>query len=335
MFSGLEDMLRTGKYSDLTIRCEGEDVKVHRVIVCSPSKVLSAAVDGGFKEADTFVIELHDEHLSTLRRALSFLYTKDYDVSPYEEEQDTKPVMASETDHGEANSSLVVCETPQTTAATILEASSHTTIPETNHTHGTRPDLFVHADVYAFGDKYDISGLKDLAAAKFKECFIGLDPSSTKDFHQLVREVYHSTPRSDDGLRKTIVECCGQHINDLLTTSSFQEMVYNTEGSGLDLLREVVRLNDEFVLDLSTKTQGLQSTVISLETDKAQLTYSCTNAKRDYHNLDERLDEAIARATKVKCCRNCKKDFGASFDRGSGMPNSKIFLRCNGCGCKH
>lgn len=38
-----------GKFTDFTLICEGERIEVHRVMVCSHSKVLRAACTGSFK----------------------------------------------------------------------------------------------------------------------------------------------------------------------------------------------------------------------------------------------------------------------------------------------
>lgn len=45
----LSEVMKSGKYSDLTFVCDGDEFKVHKVIVCPQSDVLSAAVDGSFK----------------------------------------------------------------------------------------------------------------------------------------------------------------------------------------------------------------------------------------------------------------------------------------------
>ena len=37
------------KYCDLTLECEGQEFKVHRVVVCYQSPVLAAACDGKFQ----------------------------------------------------------------------------------------------------------------------------------------------------------------------------------------------------------------------------------------------------------------------------------------------
>ncbi|KAI9701781.1 MAG: hypothetical protein M1836_001125 [Candelina mexicana] len=335
MSYGLGTMLETGKYSDLTLRCHGEDFRVHRAVVCAASKVIGAAIDGGFKEAGTSVYVLRDEDPGTLRRALAFLYNKDYHVISDGKGCDTESAIAQEVQQSSGNTDPKVDESHATDPGPPLDAPSQTATQDTGHTLNSRPDLFAHVKVYAFGDKYDISGLKNLAAAKFKECFIGLNSSFIEDFHTLVQDVYQSTPPSDRGLRTTIIECCGQNLDSLLAIPSFQELLRNIDGFALDLLQEVVQQLDELQKRLSRNTQELQSEAASLELEKDQITNSYTAANRDYHNLDARLDEAIARARRIKCCRHCGKDFGSSFDRGSGMPNSKIILRCDNCACKH
>ena len=41
--------MESGEYSDLTILCEDQKFSVHKVVVCSQSKVLAAAMKRGFK----------------------------------------------------------------------------------------------------------------------------------------------------------------------------------------------------------------------------------------------------------------------------------------------
>lgn len=42
-------VMESGEYSDLTILCEDQNFSVHKVVVCSQSKVLAAAMKKGFK----------------------------------------------------------------------------------------------------------------------------------------------------------------------------------------------------------------------------------------------------------------------------------------------
>ena len=49
----MDNLLANGKYSDLTISCEGIDFKVHRAIICSQSTFFDAAANSGFKVGST------------------------------------------------------------------------------------------------------------------------------------------------------------------------------------------------------------------------------------------------------------------------------------------
>ncbi|KAG0646595.1 hypothetical protein D0Z07_7566 [Hyphodiscus hymeniophilus] len=74
----LPELYKSGRYSDMTVKCQGREWKVHRNIVCSQSKPLAAALDGNFEEASTGVINLDDDELETVERALFFLYNSNY-----------------------------------------------------------------------------------------------------------------------------------------------------------------------------------------------------------------------------------------------------------------
>jgi len=71
-------MLKSGRYSDLTIKCGESVFKVHRNIICLRSKPLAAAVDGNFKEGVTKVIELEEEEPPIVERMVQFMYNRDY-----------------------------------------------------------------------------------------------------------------------------------------------------------------------------------------------------------------------------------------------------------------
>ncbi|RAL66523.1 hypothetical protein DID88_006213 [Monilinia fructigena] len=91
-----------GKYSDLIIKCQERELKVHRAIVCSQSKPLAAAVDNGFKEATTGVINLEDDEPEVVEYMIEFLYHGTYliiapkknklNAATLEEEEEIAPI---------------------------------------------------------------------------------------------------------------------------------------------------------------------------------------------------------------------------------------------------
>jgi hypothetical protein len=45
----ISQLLHSPEYSDLTLQCQGREFKVHKVVVCTQSRVLAAAVQGEFE----------------------------------------------------------------------------------------------------------------------------------------------------------------------------------------------------------------------------------------------------------------------------------------------
>lgn len=41
-------LMRSGQYSDVTLVCQGKEFKIHKLVVCSQSPVIAAALRGEF-----------------------------------------------------------------------------------------------------------------------------------------------------------------------------------------------------------------------------------------------------------------------------------------------
>lgn len=76
----LAQMLQTGAYSDITIKCGGSEFKCHRNIVCIQSNVFAAAFDGEFKESKEAMMKLEDDDEGAVRKMMEFFYKEDYTV---------------------------------------------------------------------------------------------------------------------------------------------------------------------------------------------------------------------------------------------------------------
>ncbi|KAH7147901.1 hypothetical protein DER46DRAFT_629941 [Fusarium sp. MPI-SDFR-AT-0072] len=133
----LEDRLRmqkareSGEFTDFAFVCEGQAIKVHKIIVCGQSTAFQKACTGKFKvplvakhtcmptdkaqEASSGIYDLNDHPLDIVNRMVEYLYTGTY--------------------------------------ATPDDA-----------------DLLTHATMFTLADKYGIGGLQELAIKKYLEC---------------------------------------------------------------------------------------------------------------------------------------------------------------------
>ena len=79
LVEGTTSLLKSEKYSDLTITTQARSFKVHKAIVCTQSKVFAAMSDSGFRETSTSNLLLEDDDPATVERMVTFFYTGDYD----------------------------------------------------------------------------------------------------------------------------------------------------------------------------------------------------------------------------------------------------------------
>ncbi|GKU07565.1 kelch 21 [Fusarium langsethiae] len=71
---------KKGEFTDFTFICEGGDIKVHKVIICSQSTVFRAACAGQFKESLSGTYNLMSDQPDMVQLMVDYLYTGDYSV---------------------------------------------------------------------------------------------------------------------------------------------------------------------------------------------------------------------------------------------------------------
>ncbi|KAF4442454.1 Kelch-like protein 21 [Fusarium austroafricanum] len=76
----LDRARETGEFTDFTFACNGRNIQVHKVIICTQSPVFRAACAGPFKEAISGTYDLTSHQPDMIQLMVDYLYTGDYSV---------------------------------------------------------------------------------------------------------------------------------------------------------------------------------------------------------------------------------------------------------------
>ncbi|KAK8145657.1 hypothetical protein G3M48_004178 [Beauveria asiatica] len=73
-----------GLFRDLQLLCDGQIIDVHKIIICSYSPVLFAALSGPYQEQDEGVYEIKDSSYPIVLGMVEFMYKGTYKVSNHD-----------------------------------------------------------------------------------------------------------------------------------------------------------------------------------------------------------------------------------------------------------
>jgi hypothetical protein len=131
------------------------------------------------------------------------------------------------------------------------------------------PSLLNNVLVYAIAEKYGIAELKEMAKAKFQGRARSL--LSTKEFPEIIRELYRSTPSSDRGLRDIVSQVCAQQGRIIIDSPCLNAIIVEIGEFGLDLLREVLKYENRRVKKEVTKNTALKEELNEKEDETLEL----------------------------------------------------------------
>jgi hypothetical protein len=95
--------------------------------------------------------------------------------------------------------------------------------------------IIEHAKVFAIAVKYQINGLRDFAASKFKDAATAYWKHD--DFAHSFYIAYGSTPEEVTELRETVLDIAHQHLDDLEHEPKFETAFCNIPGLAFALLK--------------------------------------------------------------------------------------------------
>ncbi|SCO82805.1 uncharacterized protein FRV6_07018 [Fusarium oxysporum] len=150
--SFLLHLVGSGESSDFTLICKDREFKLHQVIVCPQSPVISAALRSGFEETTSKVVNVNEFDVATVQSMVTFLYTGDYELAPETE----KPVQVKDRDEKSEDGEV---HSDQDKISVDSFASSKETEDK------TAEKIISHLRVNAIADYYSIAKLGKLSTS--------------------------------------------------------------------------------------------------------------------------------------------------------------------------
>jgi hypothetical protein len=98
---------------------------------------------------------------------------------------------------------------------------------------GSSSQLLTHSKIYEVAEKYEVTGLKELAREKFNRgCKLFWN---TSDFHIAARHAFSTTPENDGGLRNLVSRTIAEHIQ-LAQKPEIRTLLMQFNGLALGVL---------------------------------------------------------------------------------------------------
>ncbi|KAH6686404.1 BTB/POZ protein [Plectosphaerella plurivora] len=247
LMQAMKGLRYSGDYSDMTIVCDEDVYKVHKVVICSRSEYFRKVFDISMEESHTSRVDLSGHSPEAVRYLIDFFYLLDYahDVSTTKKAKKKKKKYKSG----------FVDELPPEPAPEVPESVPES-VPELPNDHlwisppeppldvlgpakKNETSLLDHCRVYALADYTQVQELKALAASKFKtEVEVRWDHP---EFFEAIQEVYQTSTKQDRGLRDIVVDVLSNH-KELLDIQDYQDLVSRLDLS-FELLIAVQKAN--------------------------------------------------------------------------------------------
>ncbi|KAL8923528.1 MAG: hypothetical protein Q9172_003064 [Xanthocarpia lactea] len=238
--SFLQQLLKnkeSADFGDFTIACGESHWKVHRIVVCLHSDYFWKACQSVFKEGDSGFIQLKEENPVVIAKLIDYFYGFDYDdrVRDCDLDDSGDNSEYNSEDNNEDNNE----DKNEDKSEDKSEDNSGVNNTDSNEDNQKQPTLqdqklAFNALMYVAGDKYDISGLKLLAKAKFSAALV--DGWDKEDLADIIRFIYTNTIPSDRGLRDCLMPILIQHKQSLRADHTFMKVVETVGMFAVDLI---------------------------------------------------------------------------------------------------
>ncbi|KLP04774.1 uncharacterized protein Y057_6527 [Fusarium fujikuroi] len=303
--SVLMHLLQSGEYSDFKMVCKDREFKLHQMIVCPQSPVISAALNGGFEETTSKVITVNEFSVRTVQYMVAFLYGADYRLAPEPERKPAQHDQGEKREEGE-----IVSGDDELSKA--LPPASQKIATQTVY------QIVSHLRVNAVADYYGIAKLAKLSTSKIENIL-----KKEMDFHiipQVIAEM--STANRDFEIRSVIATATARYIAELASTQALRTIDLEHQLT-IEILEACGQRIQKPMEHFSTVQNQHEKVVRKLNGDR-----DVTAAK---------VRAIMQQLKNTPKCRNCKKDFMCFIDEPANVlaETSRYILRCRACQYRH
>lgn len=244
----------------MTIKCEGREFKVHRLLISAASPILKAACQNGMKESQTGVVEHNTFDADTVERMLEFIYTRDYTV-PWEMAVITEAIGSSESKH-------------ETDEVTVTGVMAH---------------WILHTRMYAIGDYYHLPTLKDRALVGVQAAArIPWELDDLVYFVYVVKEAHELIGKHEAGFHNVIQDYCLERVPLLTKDKTFMTAMVEVPEMQEFAAILLGRVTEEMV----NRAHESEKTTATLVSDRDRAQCDLENTKQMYEREWE--DKAYA-----------------------------------------
>ncbi|OAL00979.1 hypothetical protein IQ06DRAFT_304687 [Phaeosphaeriaceae sp. SRC1lsM3a] len=221
LLADVKKFIKATELSDLEITCDNHIYRVHKLVLCTRSQFFANALKFPGKEHEEGRIDLPDDEPSIIKLMIDYIYEAEYephlprDITKLAASDD-RPKHSCKTGHMTCpnyGTSRLVCSHHTcgiSCAFTCKDFVCDSCYPPPIIIPGPSGQLLVHAKLYEIGDKYQISGLKELSKFKFElACAKFWDDQV---FAEAANHAFATTPEDDKGLRRIVCKTISEHM---------------------------------------------------------------------------------------------------------------------------
>ncbi|TVY20480.1 hypothetical protein LARI1_G001840, partial [Lachnellula arida] len=226
-------LLETELWSDLTIKCQEREFRVHKVIVGLQSEPLAAHFKPPFI-ASAGVVNLPDDESEILANLVQFFYTGDFTI---------ESIQLFDTPPSKVNKNMDVA-LQSVEEVEVVEGGAVREVGEDYQMERTQipsEPLITVVKVYIMADKYDVPALKKLATTKYRDLL--QTEWESESFSQSLELLFDQTMESDRMLKDVAIAFAGGKAQELMDREDFVSMIKENGDIGAEVFKACLALS--------------------------------------------------------------------------------------------